>query len=248
MWFAGHLVFLTSFMASIVCIVMWKQLLAWLFSGHFWNSSHTHHSYIQRDPHKDTCERVDYLFIWHKKQKDKQEPFTEKMKRSLDEKHTQNQCVFITVCSQTFTPVLLIKTFVIVETFQLSFRVFVSFVRRSLHFFGKRFFFPFLLFLLSLPRYYPFHVVYLFIYLFVYLLLILTHASIVVNPSQDLRKYNRSRIRGRRWGSVTLFRFHWQYINFGAKEVLIIFYFYLLLLLLFFFFFAYWFWTIKYVT
>ena len=50
-------------------------------------------------------------------------------------------------------------TSVNVKTFQLNFRV--PFIWRSLHFFGKSFFFPIVV--LSILRYFPFHVVHIYL-------------------------------------------------------------------------------------
>ena len=64
-----------------------------------------------------------------------------------------------TMCSHTFTLFWSRKTSVIVEKFQLSFLCLcVSFIQRSLNFFGKNFLFLFLFFVLSVLQYFPFHV------------------------------------------------------------------------------------------
>ena len=64
------------------------------------------------------------------------------------------------VCSHTFTLFWSRKTSVIVKRFQLNFCVCVCvlFTRRSLYFFSKSYLFLFLFFVLSVLRYFPFHV------------------------------------------------------------------------------------------
>ena len=77
--------------------------------------------------------------------------------------HTVNtvpDSAVFTVCSHTFTLFWSRKTSVIVEIFQLSICVFVCAFRPVISsFFGKRFSCLFLFFVVSILRYFPFHMV-----------------------------------------------------------------------------------------